>query len=41
MSEYDRQESNTQNDVVKAEVHKRKLKGKGELKAKTRTRLTR
>ena len=33
-----RQDSNTKNDVVRTEVHKRKVKGKGELKSKTRTR---
>ena len=34
--ECDRHDSNTQNDVVRAEVHKRKVRGRGELKSKTR-----
>ena len=36
--ECDRQDSNIQNDVVSAEVHKRKVRGRGELRSKTRTR---
>ena len=38
VSECDRQDSNTQNDVVRAEVHNRKVRGKSELKSKTTTR---